>query len=97
MFHPVPEISRDMFVTPMYDIDLLWHTHQLHPLAYAADMTSWLGYVLNHDDTDQDRDVGSKLSNVRAWTSACFCNIPRKQSQTLKFCCDMFNVPVYVN
>ena len=59
---------RDLFVTPMYDIDVIWHTHQLHPVAYAADMTSLLGYVMNHDDSDQNRNSGSKLSNV----SLCF-------------------------
>ena len=48
----------------MYDVDVVWHTHQLHPVAYAADMTSILGYVMNHDDTDQSRKSGSKLNNV---------------------------------
>ena len=52
----------------MYDIDIIWHTHQLHPIAYAKDMTSSLGYVMNHDDTDQDRNSGSKLSNVSVQT-----------------------------
>ncbi len=56
-----------MFVTPMYDIDVIWHTHQLHPLAYAKDMTNILGYVMNHDDSDQDRNAGSKLATVSAF------------------------------
>ena len=57
-------LCRNLFVTPMYDIDLVWHTHQLNPKAYHADMTTMLGYVMTHDDSDQDRKTGSKLNNV---------------------------------
>ena len=48
----------------MYDIDLVWHTHQLNPKAYHKDMNTMLGYVMTHDDSDQDRKTGSKLNNV---------------------------------
>ncbi|XP_061192853.1 uncharacterized protein LOC133201068 [Saccostrea echinata] len=50
------------FLVPCYDIDLLWHTHQLHPINYAKVTKSLLGRILVHDDTVTDRSPGSKLS-----------------------------------
>ncbi len=69
--------SREAFLTPTYDIDLVWHAHQLCPMAYKTDMTKILGYVLNHDDTDQDRQAGSKLSTVSGGCSRglSFCQV----------------------
>eukprot|EP00736_Rhodelphis_marinus_P011591 Rmarinus@m.26121 len=52
---------REVFLVPTYDIDLMWHTHQLHPLRYKEDMMKFLGFFLPHDDTDTDRSQGSKL------------------------------------
>lgn len=52
------------FLVPSYDIDLIWHTHQLHPIDYERVTKSLLGRMLNHDDTDSDRNHGSKLSNA---------------------------------
>ncbi len=48
----------------MYDIDIVWHSHIVNPSKYFTDMQSILGYVMNHDDTDQERTPGSKLSSV---------------------------------
>ena len=48
----------------MYDIDVMWHIHIIHPKAYIKDMTKILGYVMTHDDTDQSREEGSKLNTV---------------------------------
>lgn len=53
---------------PMYDVDLVWHTHQLHPHAYARDMSEVLGYLLNHDDESTDRGPHSKLATSGAET-----------------------------
>lgn len=50
------------FLVPCYDIDLIWHTHQLHPLKYKEDTERILGAMLSHDDTTTDRSDGSKLS-----------------------------------
>ncbi|KAL2629021.1 hypothetical protein R1flu_013707 [Riccia fluitans] len=50
------------FFVPTYDIDLLWHSHQLAPSAYNSDMKIFLGRVLDHDDTVNDRSIGAKLS-----------------------------------
>lgn len=49
------------FCVPTYDIDLIWHTHQLHPAAYCKDLNEVLGKVLEHDDMDSDRTEGKKL------------------------------------
>ena len=51
------------YLVPTYDIDLMWHTHQLSPLNYIEDCNSYLGYALNHDDTTTDRSPGSYLNN----------------------------------
>ena len=49
------------FLVPCYDFDLMWHAHQVHPLAYRTDTMKILGRVLNHDDSVNDRRPGSKL------------------------------------
>ncbi|XP_041022531.1 glycine-rich domain-containing protein 1-like isoform X2 [Juglans microcarpa x Juglans regia] len=49
------------FCVPTYDIDLIWHTHQLHPVDYCKDLSEVLGKVLEHDDMDSDRTKGKKL------------------------------------
>ncbi|KAK8472207.1 hypothetical protein PHAVU_002G143100 [Phaseolus vulgaris] len=49
------------FCVPTYDIDLIWHSHQLHPVSYCKDLSEALGKVLEHDDTDADRTKGKKL------------------------------------
>lgn len=54
--------SYKLFIVPCYDQDLMWHTHQLHPLAYREDTIRILGKVLHHDDTTVDRSPNSKLT-----------------------------------
>ena len=54
--------NPELFFVPCYDIDLIWHAHQVHPLIYQKDTTKILGKVLNHDDSVNDRQPGSKLS-----------------------------------
>lgn len=55
------ERSIRRFCVPTYDIDLIWHTHQLHPVSYCKNMDQLLGKILEHDDVDQDRTKGKKL------------------------------------
>ncbi|KAL8231172.1 hypothetical protein R6Q57_000950 [Mikania cordata] len=55
------ERSIKQFSVPTYDVDLIWHTHQLHPVSYCKDLTKLLGKILEHDDTDQNREKGQKL------------------------------------
>lgn len=50
------------FLVPCYDIDLIWHSHQLNPIDYGKDMNKIIGNLFNHDDTVNDRSEGSKLS-----------------------------------
>lgn len=50
------------FIVPCYLIDIIWHSHQLHPMEYNYDTKKLLGCVFTHDDTVSDRSVGSKLS-----------------------------------
>ncbi|KAG0630927.1 hypothetical protein M758_1G214600 [Ceratodon purpureus] len=61
--HLAAKSKGKLFLVPTYDIDLMWHTHQLDPIAYRTDMLHILGKVLDHDDTDTERHDGSKLSN----------------------------------
>ncbi|KAJ6685707.1 ENOLASE (DUF1399) [Salix purpurea] len=42
------------FCVPTYDIDLIWHSHKLHPVSYCKDLVAIIGRVLEHDDTDSD-------------------------------------------
>ncbi|CAE8727850.1 unnamed protein product [Polarella glacialis] len=53
----------NQFFAPSYDIDCVWHTHQLHPRAYIADTTRLCGSVMDHDDSVNDRSEGSKLTS----------------------------------
>ncbi|GJZ86303.1 glycine-rich domain-containing protein 1 [Tanacetum coccineum] len=55
------ETKSNNFYVLTYDIDLMWHTHQLHPLSYFNDSVSLLGKVLAHDDIDSDRTKGGNL------------------------------------
>ncbi|KAK8480845.1 hypothetical protein V6N13_056988 [Hibiscus sabdariffa] len=57
------EKSESCFCVPTYDIDLIWHTHQLHSVSYCKDVMTALGKILEHDDTDSDRTKGKKLDN----------------------------------
>ena len=56
------------FLVPCYDIDLIWHSHQLHPVAYKKDTSKVLGQMLNHNDSVNDRTPGSKLVRADAKT-----------------------------
>ncbi|KAL2931355.1 Glycine-rich domain-containing protein 1 [Bienertia sinuspersici] len=49
------------FSVPTYDVDLMWHSHQLHPISYNDDICELVGKVLEHDDTSSDKTKGSKL------------------------------------
>ncbi|KAK4769183.1 hypothetical protein SAY86_027333 [Trapa natans] len=64
------ERSIKQFCVPTYDIDLMWHTHQLHPLSYCNNLMKILGKVLEHDDMDSDRTKGKKLDTGFSGTTA---------------------------
>ncbi|KAI3758416.1 hypothetical protein L6452_05977 [Arctium lappa] len=67
------EKKSGQLCVPTYDIDLIWHTHQLHPLSYCNDTVSLLGNILDHDDSDSDRAKDQKLDvgftrTTKQWT-----------------------------
>ena len=62
------KLNTQAYLVPTYDIDLIWHTHQLLPLNYIEDCNSYLGYVLNHDDTKTNRSPGSSLNESFEYT-----------------------------
>ncbi|KAK4477409.1 hypothetical protein RD792_016630 [Penstemon davidsonii] len=66
------ERSIDSFSVPTYDIDLIWHSHQLHPMSYCKDLIEIIGDVLNHDDTVSDRTKGQKLDTGFSLTTKLF-------------------------
>ena len=55
--------NPDQFLVPCYDMDIVWHTHQIDHHAYVKDTEKLLGRILNHDDSVNNREPGSKLSN----------------------------------
>ena len=55
-------LNPNRFLVPCYDNDLIWHSHQLHPIEYATDTSKFLGEVFNHDDSVNDRAPNSKLN-----------------------------------
>lgn len=57
-----------VFFVPCYDNDLIWHSHQLHPLIYKKDTERVLGKMFNHDDSVNDRTSGSRLLRAEAKT-----------------------------
>lgn len=66
---------------PTYDIDVVWHTHMMHPVLYKSYTERLRGSLLPHDDTLNDRTPGSKLAN--RWQATC------------KAWRAQFNTPVY--
>ena len=56
------KINKELFLVPCYDFDLVWHSHQIHPLIYKKDTVKILGRMFNHDDSVNDRAPDSKLS-----------------------------------
>ena len=58
----------DEFFTPCYDFDLVWHAHQVHPLAYHQDTCALLGRLLTHDDDSVSESAARKLQDGEALT-----------------------------
>ncbi|CAE7445264.1 GRDP1, partial [Symbiodinium microadriaticum] len=60
------------FWVPTYDIDCVWHAHQLHPHNYEEETTRLCGAMLPHDDSVNDRSEGSRLNNRWEETKAAW-------------------------
>eukprot|EP00854_Cymbomonas_tetramitiformis_P010907 gene10907-12904_t len=56
------------FLVPTYDTDLIWHCHQVHPVAYARHTNQACGQLLKHDDSVNDRAPGSRLVDAHKVT-----------------------------
>ncbi|KAL2903875.1 Glycine-rich domain-containing protein 1 [Bienertia sinuspersici] len=52
------ELKKNYVLT--YDVDLMWHSNQLHPVSCCNDLIKLLGKVLGHDDTDSDKTKKGK-------------------------------------
>jgi Glycine-rich domain-containing protein-like len=63
--------STKTSLVPTLDIDLSWHTHQLHPIAYRDWCVQNLGVAVNHDDTIGEGDLAKGLRETSlAWHDA---------------------------
>ncbi|XP_033752024.1 uncharacterized protein LOC117335877 [Pecten maximus] len=71
-FLSLKKMNPELFIVPCYDIDLIWHTHQLHPITYKEDTVRILGTHFNHDDSVNDRSLGSKLCTASSETQKCW-------------------------
>lgn len=56
------KLNPELYIVPCYDIDLVWHAHQTHPVVYKNDTVNILGKTLDHDDSTTDRSSGSYLT-----------------------------------
>jgi len=55
-------------LVPTLDIDLCWHTHQLHPVQYRNWCRGNVGRLINHDDTISKIDLKDGLrATSLAW------------------------------
>ncbi|WVQ84627.1 hypothetical protein IAT38_006782 [Cryptococcus sp. DSM 104549] len=52
------------FLVPRLDIDLAWHSHQLHGPGYKADTERLLGKFLDHNDAAGDGKLGDGLKTT---------------------------------
>lgn len=50
----IKERKLESLCVPTHDIDLIWHTHQLFPVAYGKDMKAIHGRVVDHNDRDSE-------------------------------------------
>ncbi|KAJ3140111.1 hypothetical protein HK100_010369 [Physocladia obscura] len=55
-FLKLMKLEPSKFLVPTLDVDLCWHTHQLHPEKYKNYGLNTTGRVINHDDA-----VGAKI------------------------------------
>ncbi|KDO28646.1 hypothetical protein SPRG_06500 [Saprolegnia parasitica CBS 223.65] len=61
--------KKGLGIVPTIDIDLAWHTHQTHPLAYQKYTTKVAKRVLDHDDSVGGSDLhAGYLHTCVAWS-----------------------------
>ncbi|EOA12726.1 hypothetical protein CARUB_v10028152mg [Capsella rubella] len=65
------EKSIKLIIAPTYDIDLIWHTHLLHPSFYYKDTVKILGSILQHlYGKDSNKSKAETLESVFSEISA---------------------------
>jgi hypothetical protein len=63
--------NKPRHLVPTLDIDLCWHTHQLHPVEYRGWCDGQLGRLINHDDTISKNNLKDGLRETSlAWFDA---------------------------
>ncbi|CAM6045164.1 unnamed protein product [Sphagnum compactum] len=71
--HMLSRLKGSSLCVPTFDIDLMWHAHQLSPIAYTRDTKALLGCIVDHDDT-MERGPNTKLGHgfkdtIKLWES----------------------------
>ncbi|KAI8613387.1 hypothetical protein BC830DRAFT_480176 [Chytriomyces sp. MP71] len=64
--------QRKAFLVPTLDIDLMWHTHQLHPLKYQTFGLLEVGYVINHDDAVEADTLNKSFAQTNLLWKNCY-------------------------
>ncbi|KAF9034118.1 hypothetical protein BJ165DRAFT_1514086 [Panaeolus papilionaceus] len=80
------------FCVPTLDIDLVWHTHQLHPTKYMQDTTRYVKRFIDHDDKVEGVRLSSAFDNTcKLWKhrfgipyTHCGCPHPGQKAEDLK-------------
>lgn len=57
-------LNPDRFIAPTLDIDLAWHTHQLHP-EYYTQCFSAVGRFIDHDDRVDEQELARAFERAR--------------------------------
>ncbi|KAJ3104352.1 hypothetical protein HDU97_009325 [Phlyctochytrium planicorne] len=56
------------FLVPTLDIDLMWHTHQLHPYKYQQYGLQNVKHIINHDDSIEQKSLDDAFAaTTRLW------------------------------
>ncbi|KAL8671496.1 MAG: hypothetical protein Q9168_004010 [Polycauliona sp. 1 TL-2023] len=64
-FFKILKLHKHNWAVPTLDVDLAWHTHQLHPVSYYEYSVRTTDRFINHDD----KMYGPILSTAFEWTS----------------------------
>ena len=85
--HPLQARSHpNQTLVPMYDIDLLWHTHMATSGAYAKDCMALLGKLYSHRDDIEGPALGDAFGATKALYEASYgllYNPPATQAMPL--------------
>ncbi|GAA5805466.1 hypothetical protein HPULCUR_010982 [Helicostylum pulchrum] len=60
-FLHITQCSPTIVPVPTIDVDLIWHTHMLHPRNYRQFCTKHLKRIINHDDNIAPEDIEKRI------------------------------------